>query len=110
MYLYQSHQIATNTPLHRDISPRIRVWCEDEQLDASFYEFGETEKWLQSAETYCGPYVWKRYDLLVLPPSFPYGGMENPCISFMTPTLLVSVCTAAYARILVWPALCDTYI
>lgn len=43
---------------------------------------------LQAAETLLGPYVWGRYDLLVLPPSFPYGGMENPNVTFVTPTLL----------------------
>jgi leukotriene-A4 hydrolase len=45
---------------------------------------------LQKAEELCGPYVWGVYDILVLPPSFPYGGMENPCLTFATPTLLVS--------------------
>lgn len=43
---------------------------------------------LQAAEKLLGPYVWGRYDLLVLPPSFPYGGMENPMLTFVTPTLL----------------------
>lgn len=44
---------------------------------------------LSTAEELGGPYVWGQYDLLVLPPSFPYGGMENPCLTFVTPTLLV---------------------
>ena len=44
---------------------------------------------LKTAEDLLGPYVWGHYDLLVLPPSFPYGGMENPCLTFVTPTLLV---------------------
>ena len=46
---------------------------------------------LKAAESAVGPYVWGQYDLLVLPPSFPYGGMENPCLTFVTPTLLVCV-------------------
>lgn len=46
---------------------------------------------LKTAEELCGPYVWGVYDLLVLPPSFPFGGMENPCLTFVTPTLLVGV-------------------
>lgn len=46
---------------------------------------------LKIAEDLGGPYVWGQYDLLVLPPSFPYGGMENPCLTFVTPTLLVSI-------------------
>ncbi len=45
---------------------------------------------LLEAEELCGPYIWGVYDILVLPPSFPYGGMENPCLTFATPTLLVS--------------------
>ena len=44
---------------------------------------------LATAEELAGPYVWGQYDILVLPPSFPYGGMENPCLTFATPTLLV---------------------
>lgn len=44
---------------------------------------------LKTAEDLAGPYVWGQYDILVLPPSFPYGGMENPCLTFATPTLLV---------------------
>jgi len=45
---------------------------------------------LLTAESMLGPYVWGVYDLLVLPPSFPYGGMENPCLTFVTPTCIVS--------------------
>ena len=41
-----------------------------------------------AAEEVAGEYVWGVYDLLLLPPSFPYGGMENPCLTFVTPTLL----------------------
>ena len=51
----------------------------------------QTEDMLATAEELMGPYVWGVYDLLVLPPSFPYGGMENPCLTFVTPTLLVCV-------------------
>jgi len=43
-----------------------------------------------------GPYVWKQYDILVLPPSFPYGGMENPCLTFATPTIVVSSMSQNY--------------
>jgi len=56
--------------------PRTRVWTEREKLDASAYEMGETELYLKTAEELLFPYVWGRYDLLVLPGSFPYGGME----------------------------------
>lgn len=72
----------------RRIGPRSHVWCEKEFINQSAEEFSETEKMLSTAEGLCGKYVWEVYDLLVLPPSFPYGGMENPCLTFVTPTLL----------------------
>jgi aminopeptidase N len=64
------------------------VYTEPELLDASVYEFADTQAMLEQAEKMFGPYDWGRYDLLVLPPSFPYGGMENPRLSFITPSLL----------------------
>ena len=51
----------------------------------------QVETMIATAESLVGPYVWGIYDLLVLPPSSPYGGMENPCLTFVTPTLLVSI-------------------
>ncbi|OWK16773.1 LTA4H [Cervus elaphus hippelaphus] len=73
----------------RQIGPRTLVWSEKEQVEKSAYEFSETESMLKIAEDLGGPYIWGQYDLLVLPPSFPYGGMENPCLTFVTPTLLI---------------------
>lgn len=64
------------------------IYTEPELLDASVYEFADTQAMLDLAEEMYGPYDWGRYDLLVLPPSFPYGGMENPRLSFITPSLL----------------------
>ena len=64
------------------------VYTEPELLDASVYEFASTQDMLDVAEEQFGPYQWGRYDLLVLPPSFPFGGMENPRLSFITPSLL----------------------
>lgn len=64
------------------------IYTEPELLDASVYEFADTQAMLELAEDKFGPYDWGRYDLLVLPPSFPYGGMENPRLSFITPSLL----------------------
>ena len=64
------------------------VYTEPELLDASVYEFADTQAMLELAEEMYGPYDWGRYDLLILPPSFPYGGMENPRLSFITPSLL----------------------
>ncbi|XP_034019465.1 leukotriene A-4 hydrolase [Thalassophryne amazonica] len=72
----------------REIGPRSRVWSEKEYVDKAAYEFSETEAMLKTAEDLVGPYVWGQYDILVLPPSFPYGGMENPCLTYATPTLL----------------------
>ena len=68
--------------------PRSTVWCEPEMVDAAAWEFPDTEKFVETGENLLTPYVWGRYDLLVLPSSFPYGGMENPCLTFVTPTLL----------------------
>ena len=72
----------------RDLSPRSRVWAEPATVGAAASEFGEIETMITRAEGLFGPYEWDRYDMLVLPPSFPYGGMENPRMTFLTPTLL----------------------
>jgi aminopeptidase N len=72
----------------REIGPRSRVYAEPETVDAAAHEFAETEAMIARAEELFGPYDWDRYDLLVLPPSFPYGGMENPRMTFLTPTVL----------------------
>ena len=71
-----------------DISDRVRIWAEPEQIKDAAFEFDETEEFLKIAEDLTCPYAWGRYDVLCLPPSFPYGGMENPCLTFATPTLL----------------------
>lgn len=72
----------------RRVGPRSQVWSEKEMVDEVAWEFADTEKFVAAGEALCGPYQWGVYDLLVLPPSFPYGGMENPCLTFVTPTLL----------------------
>jgi leukotriene-A4 hydrolase len=72
----------------RELSPRSRVWAEPETVEAAAHEFAEIESMIVRAEDLFGPYEWDRYDMLVLPPSFPYGGMENPRMTFLTPTLL----------------------
>lgn len=64
------------------------VYAEPEMLEAAAFEFADTQAMFETAEAMFGPYQWGRYDLLVLPPSFPYGGMENPRLSFLTPSLL----------------------
>ncbi|KAK7861618.1 hypothetical protein R5R35_010123 [Gryllus longicercus] len=80
--------IAVGNLESRKIGPRSHLWSEREFVDAIAQEFSETELMLSTAESICGPYVWGIYDLLVLPPSFPLGGMENPCLTFVTPTVL----------------------
>ncbi|EGT36415.1 hypothetical protein CAEBREN_08718 [Caenorhabditis brenneri] len=72
----------------RDISDRCAVWAEPSVVDKAHWEFAETEDILASAEEIAGKYIWGRYDMVCLPPSFPFGGMENPCLTFLTPTLI----------------------
>ena len=72
----------------KDIGPRSRVYAEPEVLDAAAWEFAEVDQHLARAERLFGPYAWDRFDLLVMPSSFPYGGMENPRLTFLTPSLL----------------------
>ncbi|MCA8977798.1 MAG: M1 family metallopeptidase [Planctomycetes bacterium] len=70
------------------ISERCAVWAEPSMLDSAAAELSDMETMVQACEQLFGPYRWGRYDLLVLPPSFPFGGMENPCLTFATPTIL----------------------
>jgi leukotriene-A4 hydrolase len=67
---------------------RTGVYSEKGILDAAAAEFSDTESMLIATEKAFGPYSWERYDLLILPPSFPFGGMENPRLSFITPTVI----------------------
>jgi len=70
------------------LSERTGVYAEPSVVDAAAYEFADMEKMLQTAEGMYGPYRWERYDVIVLSPSFPFGGMENPRLTFATPTIL----------------------
>lgn len=79
---------AVGDLVSRELSPRVRVWAEPAQLDAAASEFSGVEAMIEAAEQLFGPYDWERFDLLVMPPSFPYGGMENPRLTFLTPTLI----------------------
>ncbi len=73
----------------RELGPRTGVYAEPETIEAAAWEFAENETKIVEAEKLLGPYLWGRYDLLVLPPSFPYGGMENPRLTFLTPTAII---------------------
>lgn len=70
------------------LGPTTGVYAEQSMIEKAVYEFGETQDMMQAAEALYGPYQWERYDILVLPPSFPFGGMENPRLTFVTPTIL----------------------
>lgn len=67
---------------------RSGVFAEPVTLPKAAAEFVDMPKMISAAEDLYGPYAWGRYDVLVLPPSFPFGGMENPRITFATPTIL----------------------
>src|SRR5690606_33271883 len=72
----------------RELGPRTAVWAEPSLVAAAAHEFADVESMLAAGEALYGPYRWGRYDLLVLPPAFPFGGMENPRLTFATPTIL----------------------
>ncbi len=80
--------IAAGRLASADIGPRSRVWAEPEIIELAAAEFVDTENMIRTIEELYGPYRWGRYDILVLPPSFPFGGMENPLMTFATPTIL----------------------
>lgn len=73
---------------HRAVGPRTGVWAEPSVVERGAYECADMERMMDVAEALYGPYRWGRYDVLILPPSFPYGGMENPRLTFLTPTFL----------------------
>jgi aminopeptidase N len=80
--------IAAGDLAFRSLGPRAGVWTEPAMLERAAHELADTERMIDAAEALYGPYRWGRYDMLVLPPSFPFGGMENPRLTFLTPTLL----------------------
>lgn len=80
--------IAVGDVAFKPVGKRSGVYAEHSVLEKAAWEFAELEKMMDAAEKLFGPYRWGRYDVLVLPPSFPYGGMENPNLTFLTPTVL----------------------
>jgi aminopeptidase N len=80
--------LAAGDLAFRPLGPRSGVYAEPVLVDRAAREFEDTERMIRAVEEMYGPYRWGRYDLLVLPPSFPFGGMENPCLTFTTPTIL----------------------
>ncbi len=81
--------LAVGNLTFRDLGSRCGIFSEPEIIDAAAWEFAENEAKVIEAEKLFGPYVWERYDILVLPPSFPYGGMENPRLTFLSPIFLL---------------------
>lgn len=80
--------LAVGDIAFKSTGARTGVYAEPAMLDKATYEFAETEKTMALEEQLYGPYRWGRYDLLILPPSFPYGGMENPRLTFATPSVI----------------------
>src|SRR5688572_558356 len=80
--------LAVGDLAFRKIGENTGVWAEPSVVDKAANEFVEVDQMIAAAEKLYGPYRWGRYDILVLPPSFPFGGMENPRLTFATPTVL----------------------
>ena len=80
--------IAAGDIVFQELGPRSGVWTEPVMLEKAAAELADTEKMIDAAEELYGEYRWGRYDMIVLPPSFPYGGMENPVMTFLTPTFI----------------------
>jgi leukotriene-A4 hydrolase len=72
----------------KPLSSRSGVYALPAMLERAAWELADTPRMMEAAEKLYGPYRWGRYDLLVLPPSYPLGGMENPRLTFATPTIL----------------------
>ncbi len=81
--------IGAGNLVFRELGPRTGVYAEPEIIESAAWEFAGNEEKIEKAEKLLGPYLWGRYDLLILPPSFPYGGMENPRLTFLTPTAIL---------------------
>ncbi len=80
--------LAAGDIAFRAIDQRTGVYAEPAMLEKAHYELGEVGKMVSTAESLYGPYRWGRYDVLILPPGFPLGGMENPRLTFSTPTII----------------------
>ncbi|MCB9197085.1 MAG: M1 family metallopeptidase [Flavobacteriales bacterium] len=70
------------------IDQRTGVYTEPSMLESCAYELADMGNMVTAAEKLYGKYLWDRYDVIVLPPSFPFGGMENPRLTFATPTII----------------------
>ncbi|MDO5969019.1 M1 family metallopeptidase [Flavivirga aquimarina] len=73
---------------YKAVSNRTGIYAEKSMVDKAHYEFSDMENMVASAEALYGTYAWEQFDVIVLPPSFPFGGMENPRLTFATPTVI----------------------
>lgn len=80
--------IAVGDMKYTSLSKNSGVYSEPELAEACAYEFVDLPKMIKAAEKLYGPYRWDQYDLVVLPYSFPFGGMENPRLTFANPTVI----------------------
>ena len=80
--------LAVGDFVFKALDNRSGVYAEPAAIEKAAWEFADMPKMITSAENLYGPYAWGRYDVIVLPPSFPFGGMENPMLTFATPTII----------------------
>jgi leukotriene-A4 hydrolase len=80
--------LAVGDLVFHSFDKRTGVYAEPVTIEKAAYEFADLPKMVDAAEKLYGPYAWGQYDLVILPPSFPFGGMENPRLTFATPTIL----------------------
>lgn len=81
--------IAIGDLEYRSLGARVGVITEPSQMDKVATELEDMGDLLDAVEEYMGPYIWGNYTIIVLPPSFPMGGMENPLLTFASPTIIV---------------------
>ncbi|KAI5642896.1 peptidase family m1 domain-containing protein [Phthorimaea operculella] len=77
-----------NKTVYVQPEPITNIWAEEKEIKQAAEEFKHIESYISSAEKFCGDYTWHYLDLLLLPPSFPYDGMENPCLTFVSSALV----------------------
>lgn len=80
--------LAVGDIVYQSLGSNSGVYAEPSLIEKSAHEFEDLPKMITAAEELYGPYKWDEYDIIVLPPSFPFGGMENPRLTFATPTIL----------------------
>jgi len=80
--------LAVGNLQYKSLGKNCGVYSEPETIKEAAYEFADMEKMVDAASSLYGPYVWGKYDVVVMPPSFPFGGMENPRLTFATPTII----------------------